>query len=78
MCIICSQFNEGKLTVGEAVRNYGEMKAFLSEEHQKEMEENLFNNFSSYPNPFDNYDFGRSVDDVGFDDEYWEEMGFGD
>jgi|TARA_R110000824_G_scaffold398832_1_gene603385 hypothetical protein len=78
MCIICNQFNEGKLTVGEAVRNYGEIKETLSEEHQKEMEEKLFNNFSFYPNSFDNYDFGRGFDDVGSDDEYWEEIGFGD
>ena len=45
MCIICTEFKAGKLTVGEAVRNYGEMKATLSPEHQKEVEETLFNNF---------------------------------
>ena len=26
MCIICVEFEQGKLKLGEAVRNYGEMK----------------------------------------------------
>jgi hypothetical protein len=43
MCIICDQFKDGKLTLGEAVRNYGELKEILSEEHQKEIEEKIFN-----------------------------------
>jgi len=79
MCIICVEFEQGKLKLGEAVRNYGEMKESLSVEHQKEMEEKLFNNFSFYPNQYDNYDFGRDID-AGFDDddEYWEKTGFGD
>ena len=64
MCIICIEFEKGKLTVGEAVRNYGEMKETLSPEHQKEVEETLFNNFPFYPGVAD--------------DEYWEETGFGD
>ena len=63
MCIICTEYNAGKLSVGEAVRNYGEMKETLSEEHQREMEKNIFNNFGFYH---------------GWDDEYWEETGFGD
>ena len=45
MCIICIEFEQGKLKLGEAVRNYGEMKESLSTEHQKEVEEKLFNNF---------------------------------
>jgi hypothetical protein len=77
MCIICVEFEQGKLKLGEAVRNYGEMKESLSVEHQKEMEEKLFNNFSFYPNQYDNYDFGRDID-AGFDDECWEKTGFGD
>lgn len=43
MCIICDQFRKGKLTLGEAVRNYGELKEILSEEHQQEIEEKIFN-----------------------------------
>ena len=78
MCIICIEFEEGKLNLGEAVRNYGEMKDSISPKHQKEMEENLFNNFSFYPNSHHDYDFGRDIDDVGPDEEYWEEIGFGD
>tara|TARA_Y100000310_G_C20414925_1_gene683841 strand:+ start:603 stop:839 length:237 start_codon:yes stop_codon:yes gene_type:complete len=78
MCIICIEYQKGKLKLGEAVRNYGELKESLPKEHQKEVEEKLFNNFSFYPNPYDDYDFGRDIDNIGFDDEYWEEMGFGD
>ena len=63
MCIICVEFEKGKLSLDEAVRNYGEMKETLSEEHQKEVEGLIFNNFPLYH---------------GLDDEYWEETGFGD
>jgi len=63
MCIICVEFEKGKLSLGEAIRNYGEMKETLSEEHQKEMEEGLFNNFPFY---------------IDWDDDIWEEIGFGD
>ena len=63
MCLICIEFEKGKLKIGEAVRNYGEMKETLSKEHQKEVENKLFNNF-----PFYN----------GWDDEFWEQTGFGD
>ena len=65
MCIICIEFEQGKLTVGEAVRNYGEMKATLSPEHQKEVEGKLFNNFPYYSGYFS-------------EDDYWEQTGFGD
>jgi len=68
MCIICDQFKDGKLSLVEAVRNYGEMKETLSAEHQKEMEEKLFNDFPFY----------YPLNEFMGDDEYWEEMGFGD
>tara|TARA_R110000824_G_scaffold52976_2_gene146966 strand:+ start:1131 stop:1343 length:213 start_codon:yes stop_codon:yes gene_type:complete len=70
MCIICVEFEKGKLKLGEAVRNYGEIKESLSSEHQKELEEKLFNNFPFYPSQYDDYDFDL--------DEYWELTGFGD
>jgi hypothetical protein len=57
------EFEKGKLKLGEAVRNYGEMKESLSKEHQKEIENKLFNDFPLYN---------------GWDDDYWEEIGFGD
>jgi hypothetical protein len=63
MCIICVEFEKGKLKLGEAVRNYGEMKDTLTPEHQKEIEETLFNNFPFYPPEHD---------------DYWETTGFGD
>ena len=81
MCIICIEFEQGKLKLGEAVRNYGEIKESLPAEHRKEVEEKLFNNFPFYPGAYTNYDFGRDIDagfDVDDDDEYWEKTGFGD
>jgi len=71
MCIICVEFEKGKLKLGEAVRNYGEMKEGLPVEHQKEVEEKLFNNFPFYPNQYDDCVYGC-------DDEFWELTGFGD
>ena len=65
MCIICIEFEKGKLKLGEAVRNYGEMKKGMPIKHQKEVEEKLFNNFPFYPSQYD-------------DEEYWELTGFGD
>jgi len=49
MCIICVEFKKGNLKLGDAVRNYGELKESLPIEHQKEVEEKLFNNFPFYP-----------------------------
>jgi len=72
MCIICVEFEKGKLKLGEAIRNYGEIKDSISPEHQKEIEEKLFNNFSFYPNQYDDYSYSYD------DDEYWEKIGFGD
>lgn len=69
MCIICVEFEQNKLNLGEAIRNYGEMKSTLPTEHQKEVEEKLFNNFPFYPSQYDDYDY---------DEDYWERTGFGD
>ena len=68
MCIICEQYKDGRLTFREAIKNYEEMRETLSEEHQKEIEEKLFNNFPYYPVILNHI----------FDDEYWEKLGFGD
>jgi len=70
MCIICIEFEKGKLKLGEAVRNYGELKESLPIEHQKEVEEKLFNNFPFYPSQYDHYNLN--------DDDFWEFTGFGD
>ena len=67
MCIICIEFEKGKLKLGEAVRNYGEIKESLSTEHQKEVEEKLFNNLAFYPSQYDDHDY-----------EDYEITGFGD
>jgi len=69
MCIICVEFKKGNLKLGDAVRNYGELKESLPIEHQKEVEEKLFNNFPFYPSQHGEYSFS---------DEFWEFTGFGD
>jgi len=71
MCIICVEFQKGSLKLGEAVRNYGEIKDSLSPEHRKEVEETIFNNFPFYPSASDYLDPDE-------DDEYYEKTGFGD
>ena len=69
MCIICVEYEQGRLTICEAIRNYGELKDTLSKEHQREMENSLFNKFPYYPDLSDYLNEG---------DEYWEISGFGD
>lgn len=42
MCLICTTYQSGKLTLKEARRNFGEMKSTLSEDHQDEVEALLY------------------------------------
>jgi len=66
MCLICVEFEKGKLTLKEAYRNLGEMRESLSDEHAAEVENLL--EYESYINEQDTYD-----------EEYdWEEIPFGD
>ena len=41
MCIICVDFQRQRMTLRDAQRAYGEMKAGLGPEHAKEVEEML-------------------------------------
>ncbi len=43
MCIICVEFQKGKLRLDEAWRNLGEMRSGLSEEHVEDVEDMLWN-----------------------------------
>ena len=43
MCIICIEFQKGKLLLDEAWRNLGEMRSGLDESHVEEIEDMLWN-----------------------------------
>ena len=76
MCLVCIEYSKGKLKLNEAIRNIGEMKESVGNEHYDEVmtllpQEALQEQQTSYY-------LGRDVEDYMFDDEYWEELGFGD
>ena len=76
MCLVCIEYEKGRLKINEALRNLDEMKGFIEEEHYNETKELLteeaLNEYWGVPY------FGRDVDEYNFDDEYWEKTGFGD
>ena len=77
MCLICVEYEKGKLKVNEALRNLEEMKEDVGEEHYNKTKESLYEDvFNEYWGvPY----FGREMDEYNFDDdEYWEKIGFGD
>jgi len=41
MCLICVQFNNGKLTPEEALRNFKEMRSGMDPDHAEKVEEML-------------------------------------
>jgi len=42
MCLICIEYEKGKLNITEAFDNLAEMKDFLNEDHIKEVEDMLW------------------------------------
>ena len=76
MCLICVEYEKGKLKIKEALRNLEEMKESVGEEHYDEIREILIEDMMDeyWGVPY----FGREVDEYNFDDEYWEKTGFGD
>jgi|15BtaG_2_1085339.scaffolds.fasta_scaffold01922_6 hypothetical protein len=68
MCIICIEYEKGKLSLREAFRNLNEIKELIGEEHFNDVESVLSEKEILFENDFDLYD----------DKEYWEEFGFGD
>ena len=76
MCLICVEYEKGKLKTNEAFRNLEEMKESVGSKHYEELKavltEEALNEYWGVPY------FGRDVDEYNFDDEYWEKIGFGD
>ena len=76
MCLICIEYEKGKLKINEALRNLEEMKETVGEKHYEEtrtfLDEESLNEYWGIPY------FGRDMDEYSFDEEYWESIGFGD
>ena len=68
MCIICIEYEKGKLSLREAFRNLNEIKELIGEEHFDDVQAVLTEKEISFDNDFVFYD----------DKEYFEEFGFGD
>ena len=67
MCLICVEYEKGKLTIKEAYRNLGEMNESLEPEHVQEVESML---------EHDAYIEATANDDDDY--FYWDEIPFGD
>ena len=73
MCLICIEYEKGKLKIDEAFRNLGEIKEIIGEEHYYEVHAALSEKEAegyltdSYINSY------FSGDDIS-----WEDIGFGD
>ncbi len=73
MCLICIEYEKGKLKIDEAFRNLNEIKEMIGEEHFKEVHEALVEKEAesyltdSHVNMYFNGD-----------ESFWEDIGFGD
>ena len=65
MCLVCIEYSKQKLQPHEAMRNIGEMRSEVGEEHYNK----AYNKF------YDDY-LEQSLDDYW--SEYYEQTGFGD
>ena len=76
MCLVCVEYEKGKLKIHEALRNIEEMKESIGEEHYDETI--TFLTSEVLKEQWGEYHLGHDIEDVIFDDEYWENSGFGD
>tara|TARA_B100000427_G_C15218751_1_gene467980 strand:- start:340 stop:543 length:204 start_codon:yes stop_codon:yes gene_type:complete len=67
MCLICVEYEKGKLTIKEAYRNLGEMSESITPEHVQEVETML---------EYESYIEATANDDNEY--FYWDEIPFGD
>ena len=67
MCLICVEYEKGKLTIKEAYRNLGEMSGSMEPEHVHEVEAML---------EYESYIEATANDDDNY--FYWDEIPFGD
>ena len=76
MCLVCIEYEKGKLKINEALRNIDEMKEVVGQEHYDETM--AFLTQELLKEQWGEYEFGRDIEDGLFDDDYWEKIGFGD
>jgi len=73
MCLVCIEYEKGKLKIDEAFHNLGEIKELIGEEHYEEVYSALSEKEAegyltdTYVNTYFNGD-----------DLFWEGLGFGD
>jgi len=73
MCLVCVEYEKGKLRIDEAFHNLGEIKEIIGEDHYKEVYAALSDKEAesyltdSYVNSY-----------FTGDDIFWEDLGFGD
>jgi hypothetical protein len=77
MCLICVQYQSGKLTPKEALQNIGEMKSYVDEEHFKETVEFLNEEKAKEEWTKISKEMNAPYEELE-DDDYYEETGFGD
>ena len=65
MCLVCIEYEKGKLTIKEGIRNIGEMRESVGEKHYNEVYNMLTEDLLQQE--LDNYW-----------SNYYEELGFGD
>ncbi len=74
MCLICVEYEKEKLTNSEARRNLEEMKESVGDVHYNEVKTMLVQEeLEKSWEAFLSGDYENN-----FDDQYWEEIGFGD
>ena len=77
MCLICVQYQSGKLTPKEALRNIGEMKSYIDQGHFEETVK--FLNEEKDKEEWDKISKEMNAAYQELEDEdYYEEIGFGD
>lgn len=77
MCLICVQYQSGKLNTEEALRNIGEMKSYIDEEHFKETVEFLKEEQAREEWAKISKEMNAPYEELE-DEDYYEDIGFGD
>lgn len=76
MCLVCIEYEKGKLKVNEAFRNLDEMRESVGQDHYDEI--SAFLTSELLKEQLKKVEFGREIEDGLYDEECWEEIGFGD
>ena len=74
MCLICVEYEKEKLTISEARRNLEEMKENVGTNHYTEVKEMLLQ--EELEKSWERFCQGGYENN--FDEDYWENTGFGD